>query len=87
MVGLTPSTNSGALVRWTRRAAGEMHATWLAVHVDLRKALSKEDQTRLAYNLTLARERLVQLYDAWGKKAEADKWRKELEDRQAKPGN
>jgi tetratricopeptide (TPR) repeat protein len=31
---------------------------------------------RLAQDL----ERLVQLYDAWGKKAEADKWRKELEE-------
>jgi len=34
--------------------------------------------------LTPARERLVQLYDAWGRKAEADKWRKELEEREAK---
>jgi hypothetical protein len=31
--------------------------------------------------LTEALERLVQLYDAWGKKDEAAKWRKELEAR------
>jgi serine/threonine protein kinase/tetratricopeptide (TPR) repeat protein len=39
------------------------------------------ERVRLAKNL----ERLVHLYEAWGKKAEADKWRKELEERQAKP--
>jgi hypothetical protein len=33
--------------------------------------------------LTEALGRLVQLYDAWGKKDEAAKWRKELEE--AKP--
>jgi hypothetical protein len=34
-----------------------------------------EDQVRL----TDALERLVQLYEAWGKKDEAAKWRQELE--------
>jgi len=29
----------------------------------------------------------VQLYDAWGKKEEADKWRKELEARKAAEKN
>jgi len=33
---------------------------------------------------TEALERLVQLYDAWGKKDEADKWRKELDGTQGK---
>jgi tetratricopeptide (TPR) repeat protein len=32
-----------------------------------------------------ALERLVQLYDAWGKKDQADRWRKELEATRAKP--
>jgi hypothetical protein len=36
------------------------------------------------YRLVLDLEGLVHLYDAWGKKAEADKWRKELEERKAK---
>jgi serine/threonine protein kinase len=34
--------------------------------------------------LTESLERLVQLYDAWGKQEEADKWRKELETTQGK---
>ena len=35
--------------------------------------------------LTEAMERLVRLYDAWGKKDQADRWRKELEAARAKP--
>ena len=38
--------------------------------------------------LTEALERLVQLYDAWGKQDKADEWRKKLEapiDAQSKP--
>src|SRR5262249_57671373 len=34
--------------------------------------------------LTEALEKLVQLYDDWGKKGEADKWRKELDTPQGK---
>ncbi len=34
--------------------------------------------------LTEALQRLVQLYDAWGKKDQAEKWRKELETRKQK---
>ena len=33
----------------------------------------------MRYKLTEALERLVQLYDAWGKPGEAGKWRQELE--------
>jgi hypothetical protein len=33
--------------------------------------------------LTEALERLVQLYDAWGKPEQAQKWRKELEERKS----
>jgi hypothetical protein len=36
---------------------------------------------------TEALERLVQLYDAWGQKDQADRWRQELEGaRQLRPG-
>ena len=31
------------------------------------------------FRLTEALERLVQLYDAWGKKDKAEEWRKKLE--------
>jgi len=34
--------------------------------------------------VTLALERLVQLYDAWGKPDQAAKWRQELEAAKAK---
>jgi len=34
--------------------------------------------------LTEALKKLVQLYQEWGKKAEADKWRKELDATQGK---
>jgi hypothetical protein len=39
------------------------------------KSIPKASQVRLSESA----ERLVQLYDAWGKKDEAAKWRKELE--------
>ncbi|MBO0697650.1 MAG: tetratricopeptide repeat protein [Zavarzinella sp.] len=51
----------------------------------LRQGLAgmKERESRMdvgdRFNLKLALERLVHLYDAWGKKPEADRWRKELE--------
>jgi hypothetical protein len=35
--------------------------------------------------LSEALEWLVQLYDAWGKKDQADRWRKELDAARAKP--
>jgi two-component system sensor histidine kinase KdpD len=56
MVAVSASPTSASLVRWTRRLAGELHAAWLAVYVESTKALSSEDQTRLAKNLALARE-------------------------------
>ena len=43
-------------MRWTRRLAGELHAAWLAVYVESTRAMSDEDQARLAKNLALARE-------------------------------
>jgi serine/threonine protein kinase/tetratricopeptide (TPR) repeat protein len=49
----------------------------------------KERERKIPVNsagrLTLALERLVELYDAWGNRAEADRWRRELEKRKAKP--
>jgi len=43
------------------------------------KARAKAIPPQGKVRLTEALERLVQLYDAWGKKEEAAKWRKELE--------
>ena len=56
LVALSPSPTSAALLRWTRRLAGELHAPWLAVYVELPGSLSEEDQARLARHLVLARE-------------------------------
>jgi two-component system, OmpR family, sensor histidine kinase KdpD len=56
LVAVSASPTSASLVRWTRRLAGELHAAWLAVYVESAKALSSEDQTRLARHLALARE-------------------------------
>lgn len=56
LVAVSASPTSASLVRWTRRLAGELHATWLAVYVESTRALSDEDQARLAKNLALARE-------------------------------
>ncbi len=56
LVAVSASPTSASLVRWTRRLAGELHAAWLAVYVESTRALSNEDQTRLARHLAFARE-------------------------------
>lgn len=56
LVALSPSPTSAALVRWTRRLAGDLQAPWLAVYVELLHALTVEEQARLARHLALARE-------------------------------
>jgi two-component system sensor histidine kinase KdpD len=56
LVAVSPSPTSAALVRWTRRLAGELQASWLAVYVELPQALNQEEQTRLSAHLALARE-------------------------------
>jgi two-component system sensor histidine kinase KdpD len=56
LVAVSSSPTSAALLRWTRRLAGELHAPWLAVYVEPPSALADEDQNRLAKHLALARE-------------------------------
>jgi len=56
LVAVSPSPTSAALVRWTRRLAGELQAPWMAVYVERPQPLSQEEQTRLARHLALARE-------------------------------
>lgn len=56
LVAVSASPTSASLVRWTRKVAGELHAAWLAVYVEQTRAMSDEDQARLAKNLALARE-------------------------------
>ena len=56
LVAVSASPTSASLVRWTRRQAGELHASWIAVYVEPTRTLSNEDQMRLARHLALARE-------------------------------
>src|SRR5258706_11644607 len=56
LVAVSASPTSAALVRWTKRLAGELQAPWLAVYVELPEPLSHAEQTRLATHLALARE-------------------------------
>jgi hypothetical protein len=49
------------------------------------KARETKIPERARVRLSEELERLVYLYDAWGKKAEADKWRKELVEQKVKP--
>ena len=56
LVAVSASPTSASLVRWTRRLAGELQAPWLAVYVELPRALNNEEQARLARHLALARE-------------------------------
>src|SRR6266496_3312357 len=56
LVAISPSPLSESMARWTRRLADNLQAPWLALYVDIGRALSDEEQTRLQKNLTLARE-------------------------------
>jgi two-component system sensor histidine kinase KdpD len=56
LVAVSASPTSAALVRWTRRLAGELQAPWVAVYVELPRPLNPDEQTRLARHLALARE-------------------------------
>jgi two-component system sensor histidine kinase KdpD len=56
LVAVSASPTSAALVRWTKRLAGELQAPWLAVYVELPQPLGHDEQSRLAKHLALARE-------------------------------
>jgi two-component system, OmpR family, sensor histidine kinase KdpD len=56
LVAVSPSPTSAALVRWTRRLAGELQAPWMAVYVEPPHPLGDEEKSRLARHLALARE-------------------------------
>jgi two-component system sensor histidine kinase KdpD len=56
MVAVSPSPSSEKLIRWTRRAAASMEASWLVVNVETPRALSALDEVKLALNITLARQ-------------------------------
>lgn len=55
MVAVGPSPFSEQLIRWTRRMAYNLEASWLAVFVEAPDVLSADAKERLAHNLALAR--------------------------------
>jgi two-component system, OmpR family, sensor histidine kinase KdpD len=54
-VAVSPSPFSEKLIRWTRRMAYNLEASWLAVYVETTQPLSPENREQLAKNLALAR--------------------------------
>jgi two-component system sensor histidine kinase KdpD len=56
LVGISSSPHSVSLIRWARRMAYTMDATWIAVYVETARALSESAKTQLAKNIKLARE-------------------------------
>jgi two-component system sensor histidine kinase KdpD len=56
VVAVSASPTSAALVRWTKRLAGELQAPWLAAYVESPRPLNDEEQSRLGRHLALVRE-------------------------------
>lgn len=56
LVAVGPSPFSTRLIRWTRRMAYALDATWVAVSVETGEVLPADEQRRLDDNLALARE-------------------------------
>ena len=55
-VAVGPSPFSGPLIRWTRRIASAMDASWVAIYVETSTPLGEDAQTGLTKNLSLARQ-------------------------------
>jgi two-component system sensor histidine kinase KdpD len=55
MVAVGPSPFSERLIRWTRRMAYNLEASWLAVYIETTAVLTAEVKERLANNIALAR--------------------------------
>jgi two-component system sensor histidine kinase KdpD len=56
LVAISASPHSVSLIRWARRTAYTMDASWIAVFVETSKGLSEPAKARLAKNIKLARE-------------------------------
>ena len=55
MVAVGPSPFSERLIRWTRRMAYNLEASWLAIYIETSAVLTAEVKERLANNIALAR--------------------------------
>src|SRR6266487_2723738 len=56
LVAVSASPYSERLIRYTRRLASSMEASWLVANIEKPRALSQEEQTRLTRYLALARQ-------------------------------
>jgi two-component system sensor histidine kinase KdpD len=56
LVAVSASPYSERLIRYTRRLAASMEATWIVANIERPKPLSQEEQTRLTRYLALARQ-------------------------------
>ncbi|TAL32649.1 MAG: sensor histidine kinase KdpD [Spirochaetes bacterium] len=56
LVAVSASPYSESLIRWTRRTAYSLGASWIAVNVETSVPLSRRDGERLQKNIALARE-------------------------------
>jgi two-component system sensor histidine kinase KdpD len=56
LIGIGPSPNSAELVRWARRIAYTMEASWVAVNVETQHRLDDKQRLSLLKNLELAKE-------------------------------
>jgi len=56
MVAVGPTPYSESLIRWTRRAASSLNASWIATYIETSEQLDDEEKKRLTRNLTLARQ-------------------------------
>ncbi len=56
MVAISPSPYSAKLIRWTRRLAYTMEASWIVVYVETDQKVSEENKEVLKKNFELAKE-------------------------------
>jgi two-component system sensor histidine kinase KdpD len=56
LVGISPSPNTVNLIRWARRTAYTMDASWIAVYVESSRTLTDPARDQLRKNMQLARE-------------------------------
>ena len=56
LVAVSASPYSERLIRYTRRLAASMEASWIVANIEQPRALSQEEQTRLTRYLALARQ-------------------------------
>jgi two-component system sensor histidine kinase KdpD len=56
LVAVSASPYSERLIRYTRRLASSMEASWIVANIDQPRPLSQEEQTRLTRYLALARQ-------------------------------